>query len=352
MNYFLIPDERIALGPEYTSWAEDELPSDFKLRMVRRYGSETLSYAAAVQTGLCHFANRFGFLAYQKKYGHTFVLGNPVVSAEQTPAIIDEFLQQHRNVTFCQIDQRVAAILNERKYWVNELGNDSRIDLESYNFAGKEKERFRYAANWLNRRKYEVCELEYDADVIREVKRLSESWMRTRKVSKETAFMNRPLEFTDQPDVRRFFLLDPDQQIVAFVFFDPIYSDGKVIGYVTAFKRRHADAPSVAEQGICKHAIDQFKSENISQLKLGLSPFADLSDADVSGQRFRYNWLLRKSFRYYFNARWVNRYFFNLQGHAEFKSRFRGVKEKTYFASPSWVNDVRLFAMMRLCKLI
>jgi phosphatidylglycerol lysyltransferase len=347
MNYFLVPDERTAPGPEYKSWAEDELPLDFKLQMVRRHGSETLSYAAAVQTGLCHFANRFGFLAYQRKYGHTFVLGNPVVAPNQTSTIIDEFLKQHRNVTFCQVDDRVASILNERKYWVNELGYDSRIDLEDYNFAGKEKERFRYASNWLRRRKYEIRELDFDAEVIREVKQISDSWMKTRNVSKETAFMNRPLEFTDQPDVRRFFLLDAEQKIQAFVFFDPIFSNGDVIGYVTAFKRRLQKAPSLAEQGICKFAIDQFKSEEKRLLRLGLSPFADLAD-----QRFRHNWLLQKAFRYYFNARWVNRHFFNLQGHAEFKNRFRGVKEKTYFASPSWINDVRLFAMMRLCKLI
>lgn len=357
MNYFLIPDERTAPGPEYTSWAEDELPLDFKLQLVRRYGSETLSYASAVQTGLCHFGNRFGFLAYQKKYGHTFVLGNPIVAPNQTSTIIDEFLKQHRNVTFCQVDERVASILNMRRYWVNELGHDSRIDLASYDFAGKEKERFRYSANWLKRRGYEIRELDLNSDVISEVKRLSDCWMETRNVKKETSFMNRPLEFSDQPDVRRFFLLDSEQKIQAFVFFDPICSDGEVIGYVTAFKRRHPEAPSVSELGICKFAIDTFKAEKKSIVRLGLSPFADISDQRSSVQRsscqrFRSNWLLRKAFRYYFSARWVNRHFFNLQGHAEFKNRFRGVKEKTYFASPSWINDVRLFAMMRLCKLI
>lgn len=335
------------LGSTYQSFGEGQLSRDFKLRMVRRHGSETLSFASAVQSGLCHFANENGYLAFQKKYGHTFVLGDPVVASGETGQIIDAFLSQQKNVTFCQVSEDVAKELNERKYWVNELGFDSRLDLASYDFSGKEKERFRYASNWLHRRGFEVRELDMTPEVTDRVKLLSDSWMKTRSVKRETAFLNRPLEFADVPDVRRFFLLDADGQIQAFVFFDPMFENDEVVGYVTTFKRRHPDAPSLAEQGICKAAIEQFKLEGMSRVRLGLSPFAEIAD-----DRFRYNWLLRFAFRYYFNAGWVNRFCFNLRGHAEFKKRFRGVREKTYFASPSWVNDLRLFALIRLCKIL
>ena len=334
-------------GHQFRSYNENELSSQFKLDAVRRFGSETLSYATAIQPGLRHFANRDGYLAYQKKYGHTFVLGDPVFDLATNDRIIDEFLKQHKNVSFCQVGGEVAAKLNERNYWVNELGVDLRLDLEQYDFSGKEKERFRYAANWLKKRDFEIREFEFTPEVIDKTIRLSEQWMKTKTVKKETAFLNRALEFENQPDVRRFYLVDPSGQFRAFVFFDPLYRDNQVVGYVTAFKRRHPEAPSQAEQGICKVAIEQFKCEGKSLLRLGLSPFAEISD-----DRFRYNWLLKRVFRYYFNAGWVNRFFYNLQGHAEFKNRFRGVCEKTYFASPSWFNDVRLFALIRLCKIL
>lgn len=347
MNHVKKTNSNFPRGSEFRSYAADELALDFKLKTVTLNGSQTLSYASAVQKGLCHFANKDGYLAYQKKYGHTFVLGDPIVAAENIDRIIDGFLQQHRNVTFCQVSTDVAFRLNEKKYWVNELGFDSRIDLGSYDFTGKEKERFRYAANWLKRRGFEICEMELTPTVLAEVKMLSERWMKTRKVRKETAFLNRPLDLEPQPDVRRFFLVDANKRIQAFVFFDPMYEDGDVIGYVTTFKRRRPDAPAAAEQGICKVAIDQFTQEGKSIVRLGLSPFAGIAD-----DRFRYNRLLKYVFRYYYGAGWVNRYFFNLQGHAEFKTRFRGVAEKTYFASPSCINDVRLFALIRLCKLL
>ncbi|QEG24049.1 phosphatidylglycerol lysyltransferase domain-containing protein [Mariniblastus fucicola] len=347
MNHFKKSESSAPSGTKYLAFAEDQLPLEFRLQIVRRYGSETLSFASAIQSGLCHFANQSGYLAFQKKYGHTFVLGDPVVAPHEMDSIIDEFLKQHRNVTFCQISESVAGKLNRRKYWVNELGFDSRLDLDSYDFAGKEKERFRYASNWLNRRGFEIRELELTDDVQGEIRDLNEQWIGTRTVRKETAFLNRPMEFINQPDVRRFFLVDAAGKIQAFVFFDPMYLNDQVIGYVTTFKRRHPDAPSVAEQGICKEAIETFKREGKAVVRLGLSPFAGISD-----DRFRYNWLLKYVLRYYYRAGWVNRYFFNLRGHAEFKKRFRGENEKAYFASPGWVNDVRLFALIRLCKIL
>lgn len=335
------------VGLQFRSFETDQLPLEFKLDTVRRFGSETLSYASAIQPGLRHFANRDGYLAYQKKYGHTFVLGDPVVDSNNLDLIIDEFLNQQNNVTFCQVGEDVAARLNDRDYWVNELGFDSCLHLDHYDFSGKEKERFRYAVNWLNKRNFEIGELDLSPEVIEKTERLSRQWMKTKTVKKETAFMNRALELAEYPDMRRFYLVDSSGEFQAFVFFDPLYHDNEVIGYVTAFKRRHPKAPSHAEQGICKVAIERFKEEGKSVVRLGLSPFAEVSD-----DRFRYNWLLKSVFRYYYNAGWVNRFFYNLKGHAEFKNRFRGINEKTYFASPSWFNDIRLFALIRLCKIM
>ena len=337
----------VPTSSQFHSFGADQLSPEFKLEVVRRFGSETLSYASAVQPGLSHFASRDGYLAYQKKYGHIFVLGDPIFDPANVDSILDEFLKRNKNVTFCQIGKEVAAKLNRRNYWVNELGFDSRLDLDHYDFSGKEKERFRYAANWLKKRNFQIREFDLSPEVVEMTEWLSEQWMKTRTVKKETAFLNRALELEDYPDVRRFYLVDPDGKFLAFVFFDPLYRDNEVVGYVTAFKRRHPNAPSQAEQGICKVAIEQFRSEGKSLVRLGLSPFAGISD-----DRFRYNWLLKFVFRYYFNASWVNRFFYNLKGHAEFKNRFRGVSEKTYFASPSWFNDVRLFALIRLCKIL
>ncbi len=340
-------DAKVSIGSEFVTYSEGQLPANFKLDKARAFGSHSLSYSAAVQGDLKHFANQDGYLAFQKKLGHVFVLGDPVIAPRKTAAIVDAFLTRHANVTFCQVSELTADLLNQRKYWINELGIDTLLPLDSFDFFGKSKERFRYAENWLKRRDFRVVELQYDAAILREVQALCETWRRSRILKKETAFLNRPLVYSDEPEVRRFFLLDNNDKIQAFVFFDPLYRDGQVAGYVTTFKRRLPDAPSMAESGICKVAIEKFKSEGRRWVRLGLSPFAEISD-----NKFRYNWILKTAFKYYFRAGWTNRFMFNLRGHAEFKKRFRGTHEKMYFASPSWINDVRFFALMRLSKFI
>jgi len=139
-------------------------------------------------------------------------------------------------------------------------------------------------------------------------------------------------------------LLSPEQKLLAFVFLDPIFRNGKVIGYVTAFKRRHPDAPLYAEHAIMKQIIETLKQEGVEQLNLGLSPLARIQDND-----FRCNWMTSYLFRRMFNSQWHNRYCYNVVGHAEYKSRFRGEEEKVYFASQSRFNSPRLLALIGLC---
>jgi phosphatidylglycerol lysyltransferase len=177
---------------------------------------------------------------------------------------------------------------------------------------------------------------------------LDAGWKKTRRVKSEVRFLNRPLSLDDEPDVRRFFLTDAQGRVMALLFFDPLYRDGQVIGYATAFKRRDASLTNgYAEPGIMKTAISKFQAEGRTILRLGLSPLAQ-----IENKNYRHHWMLHRSFRYGFNSWWVNRYFYNLQGHAAFKQRFGGVEEQTYFATPSLCNDVRIAAMLRYSRLI
>jgi phosphatidylglycerol lysyltransferase len=116
-----------------------------------------------------------------------------------------------------------------------------------------------------------------------------------------------------------------------------------VIGYSPSVKRRAAHAPLRAEEGVMKHAIELFQREARERVMLGLSPMAAVED-----RRFKANPLLHMSWRRAINAWWLNRYFYNLAGHADFKRRFGGVEEKTYYASDVLWNDARIIGALRL----
>ncbi len=320
------------------------------------WGNFSLAWSIAVQDGLEFFGNDTGMIAFARKWGFVHVLGDPLCSPMNREKLMENFLDMYPNAGFYQINTETAAFLESRGFYINEMGIDARLDLEGYDFSGKRKEHLRYASNWLAKRDYRIVEETNESLARAAATTISDQWRKTRIIrSREVVFLNRPLQANEWGTgpgksvglVRRFFLENINGQREAFVFFDPVMDDHKTTGYVTSFKRRTESAPAIAEVGITRYAIDVFRSEGRSHLYLGLSPLAE-----IENERFRKNWFLHHSFRHVFRSKLFNRYCYNLAGHAEFKKRFRGVSEKVYFASPKIVNDIRLMALLRLCRVI
>jgi phosphatidylglycerol lysyltransferase len=259
--------------------------------------------------------------------------------------LLQEFISQYQRPSFVQISAATALVLSKHDYRINEMGVDTTIDLTRYDFKGKHKEWLRYAENWTKRRGFKVAECSFNEVSDADVEAVSEAWRKTRTVKrKEVRFLNRPIVLNDEPNVRKFFLLDPDGQIVAFVFLDPLYRDGNIVGYVTSIKRRLPDSPIYSEQAIMKAIIEKLKQENVSMLKLGLSPCAWIGPSGFSESRWL-RWLFQKSF----NSTLINRRAYNMLGHANYKRRFRGTEEKVYIASPTGFYPRRLPALIALC---
>lgn len=334
-----------------TYWAQEQegdpsdIPRQARLDLVSRYGDFSLAYCTAVQPWLEHFGDDDGFIAYRRRWGYTFVLGDIVAAESNQSKLLDRFLKKFPNAVFCQASRPLAERLQTRGFLLNEMGIDSTLDLPDYNFAGKQKEWLRYAANWSNRRDYQIREANFAEITPAAVEQVSEAWRKTRTVKrKEVRFLNRPIVMEDEPNVRKFFYLSPDNQLLAFVFLDPLYRDEKLVGFVTSIKRRHPDAPIYAEQAIMKFAIETLQADGLEQLKLGLSPLAWIDD-----EEFNRSWTTHRLFRHAFRAKWVNRYFYHLQGHADYKRRFRGREEKLYLACRRRFNPIRFMALVGLC---
>ncbi len=327
--------------------ASELLSLDQRLALVKKHGDFTIAWSTAVQPGLNYFGDEHGFIAYGSRWGYHFALGDPVAPRDQHSRLIQSFVAScRRRPCFVNFTAGTARILDDGGYYVNPMGVDTWLRLADYDFAGKEKEPLRYASNWLRRRGYSIRELTFADLEVNEVKALSNRWRQTRTVKdREVGLLNRPLVLEDEPDVRKFFLFDPENRLASFMVLDPIWRDGRVTGYATAIKRRLPETTGYAEQGMTRHCIDVLKSEGTETLRLGLSPLANLSD-----RSFRHNWLMHHGWRYGFGAWWVNRWFYNLRGHADFKRRFRGEEHPVYFGSPVLVSDLRIIAMLRLMR--
>ena len=318
---------------------------DDRIAAFEQHGEFSMAWSTVVQPLLSHVGDADGYIAFRTRWNQTIALGDPVCSTEKMDSLLTQFIESHHKPSFIQISKSTAELLAKHNYRINQIGLDTTIRLQNYDFAGKHKEWLRYAANWTNRRGFEVRECSFDQVRDTDVEAISEAWRKTRTVkSKEVRFLNRPIVLDDEPNVRKFFLFDPEGKIIAFVFLDPMFRRGKLFGYVTAIKRRLPDAPIYSEQAIMKKIIEQLKSEGVDELKLGLSPCASIEPSGFSESVW-----IRKLFAWAFDSSLVNRRAYNLQGHAAYKSRFRADEETVYLASPPGIHPRRIPALIAMC---
>jgi len=317
-----------------------------RLTLVRRHGDFSLAYSTAVQHNLSYFSDGDGYIAFGTKMKHHFALGDPVVDPPDRPGYIKRFVEAAGGPWFVQIGAATAKVLAGLGYQVNRLGIDTRLQLPAHDFSGGRNETVRYSERWLVKKGFTFAEDRRNL-FLDEVSRLSENWRGARIVKRwEMGFLNRPFSDRLGADMRRFVLHDPDGGLVAILDFDPLFSDGKVTGYTTAFKRKHVDATSHAEIGLTKFAVDRFREEGVSAVTLGLSPLLDIEPSGFPESNF---W--RGTFRRTYHSPWVNRSRFNLQGQAAFKRRFHGAEEPTYIAFRKGTL-VEMLGLLRLIKAI
>ncbi len=334
-----------------TQWAQEQDPAETdvsqkdRIAAFHRFGDFSLAWSTVVQPLLSHDGDAGGYIAWRKRWGQTVALGDPLCHRDSLTDHLKQIIDRRPGISFCQISDSTANALSRLDYVVNQMGIDTTLMLDDYTCAGKEKEWLRYASNWTRKRGFEVREQSMAQVTPEAIVQLSEAWRKTRTIKrKEVRFLNRPIVLVDEPDVRKFFLYDAENKLQAFVFLDPLYKDGQISGYVTSFKRRDPNSSMYAEQAIMKHIIDTLKSEGIPKLTLGLSPLAEIEAGPFRESSLR-RWLFGRTY----DSRLINRHFYNLQGHADYKRRFRGANEKVWFASPRGTNPCRLFALIALC---
>ena len=318
-----------------------------RLDLFARHGDFSLAYSTATQAGLSHFGGEDGYIAFQTKMGRHFVLADPVADEAAGAALLKRFVEAAGAPWFVQIGRRTAGVLADLGYRVNRMGFDTALPLPAHDFSGKRNETVRYSERWLGKKGYSLAEDDGTQVSPAAVEALSAEWRSGRIVSRrEMTFLNRPFLVAPGPLMRRFVLTDGDGRLVALLDYDPMFSDGRVVGYTTAFKRKVADATPHAEIGLTKFSVDRFRDEGVPTVTLGLSPLADSAPSGFAESAF---W--RSAFERAFRSGFVNRTRFNLQGQAAFKRRFHGREEPVYIAFPKG-SAFGMLALLRLIKAI
>ncbi|MBI1322637.1 DUF2156 domain-containing protein [bacterium] len=312
------------------------------------HGNFALAYSVAHQPGLSHFGNAQGFLTYKTVGRTACVLADPLAPGNLWEGLVDAFLANHRRVCFWQISPGMASILSERGFSVNEFGLETWLDLAKYNFAGPKRRSFRTADNRFAASGHRVAEVPMGELDPQRIDDISLAWRNTKANSKrELGFLIRPVRLTDEPGVRKFFLLDGDGQPVAFAFFDPLHEAGRVVGYLSTTRRWRTDIDPLASYFLVRRAIETFQAEGVARLHLGLMPLHGISHQAGTG-----DWLMHKAFSIFHSNAWIQRTFYSSQSLSKHKESYEGETRPTFCASNGRMPVLSPLYLIRACGIV
>ncbi|WP_137937541.1 DUF2156 domain-containing protein [Chitinivorax sp. B] len=282
-----------------------------------------------------------GFMSYARYWGMQFVLSDPVCDPKHLNIILDKFVTHFPNAAFAQVSKAVVDHLHwKHGYYGTQFGSELRIELSNWHLRGARKQIIRTAINQAKVQGIEIKEGPFD----RYTKTISEAWIKTRRCkNNEIRFLIRPM-LMDYKENTRYFYAYHEGQAVAFVFFDPIYLDGKLVGYVPNISRSCALFKQGLWYALMAYAIDVFRHEGVAYVDLGLVPLMLADECEPQESR-----LLRSLMSV---IRERGDMLYNFKGLQFAKSRFDGQVTKTYCCHRNALPALAMAGMFRLTRII
>jgi lysylphosphatidylglycerol synthetase-like protein (DUF2156 family) len=329
--------EAKAFGPE-EKW---KLLSPFLMC----HGKESLAYAT-LQEGMEYFVHPCGYIAFTSvthpvfaRKGRSIVLSDPLCAAEDLPQLVRAFLEFRPCAAFVVVSERCAGALRGLGFKANCIGYEVELPIQTYNTQGnwKELDLIKRARNEARREGMVIREEAIETVSPSQLNEVTRKWIAHKKVNDREIWIyaRRPV-FARENDVRKFVAYDREGRVAGFVFYDPMYRDGRVYGYAANISRCDEQRFGRLATAVHMVAAEQFKQEGKETINLMLAPFVKLDEG-----RFNDDWATKLFFQV--SERFGNN-IYNFKGLSFHKAKYRGVEKSLYFASnnPMPSNDVYL----------
>ncbi|HNY66196.1 MAG TPA: DUF2156 domain-containing protein [Deltaproteobacteria bacterium] len=320
----------------------DMFGTEERIEYLKKYGNHCMSFSH-FQDEMHYFdISGIGYIAYRKKWGRRFVLADPVCHENDREYLLGEFMKDRIGTTFVQISEPVAELIHEKfGLYSSQFGIETIVDLKTWDLKGKKKQVLRTAINKARKDGIRIVELEESSEFD---DALSRKWMRTRKVKrKEVVFLIRNKDQKYQEGTRRFYAFMGDEAL-GFIHFDPVYENGKLIGYVPNISRFSPDFKQGIFYPLMVHAMETFKNEGVPYLYLGISPLVvDEKDKPCESKLFKF--FVRQFYKF-------GNYFYSFKGLHFTKSRFQGREVKTFCAHAEMLPTRAFITVFHMCNVI
>lgn len=313
---------------------------DERAGYLRAFGRHSQSFTT-LQPGLSYFdMPGVGYIAFAEKWGMTYAFADPVCEEAHTEQLLDAFLATHPDAYFVQVSPPVMAYLT-RKYGLygTQMGSEMRVDLQTWSISGSSKKTIRQAVNQAKAQGIEVRESAPDA----RTHEVSERWLKTRACQREIRFLIRPTFMPFRQGTRHFYAYQNGEP-VGFAFFDPVYRNGRVVGYIPNVSRACETFKQGLWYALVIEAIEVFRREGVEFLDLGLMPMVvtpEVEAQESKALRRVVNMLYRHGNSLY-----------NFQGLEFAKQRFKGEMAPTYCCHRHSLPLIGLLAMFRMTRII
>ena len=318
---------------------------------LKQYGRYSMAYTTLEPDMEYFVVEGLGYIAYIS-FKHWFwarderkiVLADPLCDEANYQKIIQLFLKKHPNTIFVQSSKTMAEVLKKENLQINQFGIETEIPLANFSLKGKHRAKLR---QWQNKCKREGVVIKEQAinecTNMAEIEALSKQWLKNKK-GEEFSFLVRPLRFEQELDVRYFWAYK-GEKLIALATFDPLYSNGEVVGYYHNIDRLDASAPHGTSASVVLEAIKVFAEEGKDLVSLGMSP---LYLRGGSPHEINHNKFTRKAFWYAFEK--LN-FIYPFKGNASHKKKFNGDKRFVYISSTKGTDLWQVFVMMKAIKM-
>jgi lysylphosphatidylglycerol synthetase-like protein (DUF2156 family) len=313
---------------------------------LRCHGREALSYAT-LQEGMEYFVHPKGYVAFTTvthpvfaRQGRRIALSDPVCAPEDLPVVVKAFMEFAPQTCFAVVSEQAAAALRDMGFKANCVGYEPEIPVQTYNTVGnwKELDLIKRARNEAKREGIIIRE-EQDIEKVSksQMNEVSSRWIAHKKVNDREIWIyaRRPVLGFEE-DVRKFVAYDREGRVAGFIFYDPMYRDGKPYGYSANISRCDEQRFGRLATAINMAAAEQFRTEGREVINLCLAPFVKL-DAG----RFNDDSSTKAFFE--LSERYGND-IYNFKGLSFYKAKYRAAEKSLYFVSNNSMpaNDVYL----------
>ena len=238
------------------------------------HGDFTMAYSVVVDENIALFESGHGILGYADTGKMRLFVGDPMCTQKNIDGLVDAFLEHSAGarVVGLQCSRETGEAFHRRGYNATLMGVETILDVAGFDLKGKRKTKVRRWVNTARNAGLMVTEGRVEGNQAR-MREISRQWLEC-KPSEELKILLRPMPNHDTPHARVFFAADDEMQ--GFVVFDPMFRDGRVMGYYADICRFSKTAPNGTFDLIINTALDVFRAEGVEQLSFGLSPLAEV----------------------------------------------------------------------------